>query len=34
VNRHGQDRKGRNLVALTLGLLLMLALSRVPGLGH
>ena len=34
VNRHGQDRKGRNLVALTVGLLLMLALSRVPGLGH
>jgi zinc and cadmium transporter len=34
VNRHGQDRKGRNLVALAFGLLLMLALSRVTGHGH
>jgi len=29
VNRHGQDRRGRNLVALLVGLLVMLALSRV-----
>jgi len=29
VNRHGQDRRGRNLVALLVGLLAMLALSRV-----
>lgn len=34
VNRHGQDRKGRNLVALAVGLLLMLALARVTGHGH
>ena len=31
VNRHGKDRKGRNLVALAVGLLLMLALARVAG---
>jgi zinc and cadmium transporter len=30
VHRHGQDRKGRNLIALALGLLLMLALAQVP----
>ncbi len=29
VNRHGKDRQGRNLVALGVGLLLMLALARV-----
>ncbi|MBF5044351.1 ZIP family metal transporter [Aggregicoccus sp. 17bor-14] len=28
VNRHGKDRKGRNLVALAVGLLVMLALAR------
>jgi zinc and cadmium transporter len=34
VNRHGKDNKGRNLVALAVGLLLMLALARfteIPG---
>jgi zinc and cadmium transporter len=30
VNRHGKDRMGRNLVALAMGVLLMLALAQVP----
>jgi zinc and cadmium transporter len=30
VSRHGGDQKGRNLVALALGLLLMLALTQIP----
>jgi zinc and cadmium transporter len=34
VNRHGKDRRGRNLVALTLGLLLMLTLARFTGHAH
>ena len=29
VNRHGKDNRGRNIVALTAGLLVMLALARV-----
>jgi zinc and cadmium transporter len=31
VNRHGKDNRGRNLVALAAGLLLMLTLSQVMG---
>jgi len=34
VNRHGKDRKTRNLIALALGLLLMLALARFTGHPH
>jgi len=34
VNRHGKDRRGRNLVALAVGLLLMLALAQVTGHAH
>jgi zinc and cadmium transporter len=34
VNRHGRDRRGRNLVALAAGLLLMFALARVVGDPH
>jgi zinc and cadmium transporter len=35
VNRHGKDNRGRNLLALAAGLLLMLALARVMEMpGH
>ena len=34
VNRHGKDNRGRNIVALGVGLLVMLALAKVDFPGH